>query len=156
MIIAIKDLERDSVSLHGEESTVGLDLDPAALTIAGNLEYELEVGISEGGLWVYGKLRLPVSLFCVSCLEQFATAIEVPDFAVQIELQGKEVIDLTEWIREDILINLPPYPKCDSDGKKACPASFQSVEHVPAETQLSENCSTWSVLDAIEISNLKK
>ncbi len=35
----------------------------------------------------------------------------------QIDRTGPELVDLTPAIREDILLALPPYPRCDWDGK---------------------------------------
>ena len=59
---------------------------------------------------------------CVRCLESFPFDIEVKDFAVHTELTGPEVVDLTPFMREDILLNLPPYPHCDREGGRVCPA----------------------------------
>ncbi len=65
----------------------------------------------------------PVELPCVSCLERFTYTIRVPDFALHIDLVGPETIDLTPFIREDLLLNLPAYPHCDRDGGRICQAA---------------------------------
>ena len=87
----------------------------------GPLRYALEVGISDGSLWANGTLTQPVELHCVRCLETFPFDIEVKDFTVHTELAGPEVVDLTPFMREDILLNLPAYPHCDREGGRICP-----------------------------------
>ena len=88
---------------------------------AGPLRYALDVGISEGALWANGQLTQPVELRCVRCLEPFPFDIRVQDFTVHTDLTGPEEIDLTPFMREDILLNLPAYPHCDREGGRVCP-----------------------------------
>ena len=73
----------------------------------GPLRYSLDLGISEGALWATGSLAQPVELRCVRCLEPFPFDIEVKAFSIHHELTGPELIDLTPYLREDILLNLP-------------------------------------------------
>ena len=54
------------------------------------------------------------------CLEPFPFEIAVRDFAAHLPLTGPEEIDLTPFLREDILLNLPAYPRCDRDGGRVC------------------------------------
>ena len=55
------------------------------------------------------------------CLEAFPFEIEVKEFTVHTELAGPELVDLTPFMREDILLNLPAYPHCDREGGRICP-----------------------------------
>jgi uncharacterized metal-binding protein YceD (DUF177 family) len=83
--------------------------------------------------------------------------VELPDFALQVQLEetgGGESIDLTPWVREDILLALPPYPKCDLVGGKECLARFPTTEFAPTGESPEEQNSIWSALDELE--NKKK
>jgi uncharacterized metal-binding protein YceD (DUF177 family) len=127
------------------------DLDPAFLELSadakpkGPVHCSLDVGLSDGGLFATGSLSLTVEMTCVACLRTFETTLSVPDFALQIELAGGESVDLTPQIREDILLVLPSHPRCDSDGRTKCPATFQSA---PAEPLIDEaDHSAWDALD---------
>ncbi len=154
MIIKLRDLEELGYSeFAGTQSASAFGVEEAGAEIAGELSYSLEAGVSDGGFWARGTLRLPVILCCVNCLEKFTTEISVPDFAMQTELDGMDWIDLTEWLREDILLNLPPYPKCDSDGGKICPVRFTPVEHAPVIEEKPAEGSVWSALDEITRKN---
>lgn len=117
---------------------------------AGPLRYALEVGISDGSLWAKGTLTQPMELHCVRCLESFPFDIVVKDFAVHIELTGPEVVDLTPLMREDILLNLPAYPRCDREGGRVCPAPVALTSpNEPAV--LEERPPDWSALDKLDL-----
>ncbi len=150
MIVHLRQIGDYPLPLQGKESAKELSLEEADVLPAGNLEYQLEAGLSDGGLWVHGRLRLPVRLTCVSCLEPFDFLVEVPEFSLQIEVGGKEHVDLTNWIREDILLALPPYPKCDSDGGRKCPTAFPPVVSAPAGDVPGGPPSAWAALDQIK------
>jgi uncharacterized metal-binding protein YceD (DUF177 family) len=134
-------------SLHVEE-----DLDPAFLDLpaAGAeaispVHCRLDVGLSDGGLFATGSLSVRIRQQCVKCLQFFESTLEVPNFAMQVELNGSESVDLTPEIREDILLVLPSHPRCDADGRTNCPASFQSAPAAPLTEEADH--SAWDALD---------
>src|SRR5256885_13234679 len=87
------------------------------------MEYEMDLGVSDGALWASGSLKQPVELTCVGCLEKFVHDITVPSFALHTELHGPEIVDLSPFMREDILLNLPAHPRCDREGGRVCKAA---------------------------------
>ena len=113
---------------------------------AGPLHYDIDVGVADGGLWANGSLSQPVELRCVSCLEKFVHEIRVPAFAVHTELHGPETVDLTPFVREDLLLNLPAHPHCDRDGDRVCKA-----KQVKTEEQDAKRKSDWSALDKLKL-----
>ena len=145
MKIHVKQIPPQGLHLEGEENCQITDLEADNIGCAGPLQYNLEVGISGGALWVNGTLRQPVELQCVSCLEKFIYVIEVPEFAVHYELTGPEMVDLTPFIREDILLNLPAHPHCDRDGHQVCKAAHPDV------AEQGKRKPDWSALDKLKL-----
>jgi len=82
----------------------------------------------------------------VSCLEKFVHEIRVPAFALHTELHGPETVDLTPFMREDILLNLPAHPRCDRDGDRICEA-----RQVETAEQNTKRESDWSALDKLKL-----
>lgn len=109
-----------TLHLEGEEQGDILDLHDALVKVLRPVRYALDVGISEGGLFATGSVEADLELECVRCLTKFPYTVRVPGFAAQVELGTSQFVDLTEEIREDILLALPPHPHCDWDGGKAC------------------------------------
>ena len=52
--------------------------------------------------------------------EMAAKLVQAPAFAVHTELHGPETVDLSPFMREDILLNLPPHPRCDREVGRVC------------------------------------
>jgi uncharacterized metal-binding protein YceD (DUF177 family) len=144
--IHLKQVPAHGLHLDGEEDCPIHDLEAEGIRCPGRLHYNVDVGIAGGALWARGSLAQPVELRCVSCLEQFVYEIQVPTFAVHTELHGPETVDLTPFIREDLLLNLPAHPRCDRDGNRVCKA--KQPKTVEQDTQRK---SDWSALDKLKL-----
>jgi len=148
--IHLRQIPAEGVHLEGEEECPIPQLDPEEARCAGPLRYALDVGISEGALWANGALRQPVELRCVRCLESFPFDIEVKEFAVHTELTGPEVVDLTPFMREDILLNLPAYPRCDREGGRVCPVPV-AIKSEDDNRGLEARPPDWGALDKLKL-----
>jgi len=150
MKVHLRQIPAEGLHLEGKESSKILELHEAAIQPLGEVEYALEVGLSEGGLFATGQLGVELELECVKCLEHFRYALQVPDFACQIELTSTEAVDLTEAVREDILLALPPHPHCDWNGERVCPGVFHRTKTESAEP-LAESLEVWGALDQLKL-----
>ena len=146
MKVHLKQIPTQGLHLEGEEECPIQELESEGIRCAGRLHYAIDVGVAGGGLWANGSLSQPVELRCVSCLENFVHEIRVPAFAVHMELHGPETVDLTPFVREDILLNLPAHPHCDRDGGRICKG--KQVETAEQETTRK---SDWSALDKLKL-----
>jgi uncharacterized metal-binding protein YceD (DUF177 family) len=144
MKVHLKQIPTQGLHLEGEEDCPIQDLESEGIRCAGRLHYDIDLGVAGGGLWANGSLSQPVELRCVSCLEKFVHEVRVPAFAMHMELHGPETIDLTPFMREDILLNLPAHPHCDRDGNRVCNAN--QVKTAQLDTK-----SDWSALDELKL-----
>ena len=152
MIVHLRQIPDESLHLEGEEDCPITEIENEDVVCAGPLRYSLDVGVSEGALWGNGSLAQPVKVRCVACLEQFDHTIEVPDFALHTDLGGPETIDLTPFIREDILLNLPAYPRCDRLIGRVCPAADKLQELGGGKQDVDpERKPDWSALDKLDL-----
>ncbi len=122
----LKQIPEEGLELAGVEVRDILEV-PAGDPIkqVGPVNYELQVGCDDDGVWATGQVDVDVELQCGRCLENFVYPLVIPDVAVQLPTEGHDVIDLTPFIREDILLALPAYPHCDWAGDKVCAAPTQ-------------------------------
>jgi DUF177 domain-containing protein len=148
MKVHLKQIPTQGLHLEGEEDCPIQELESEGIRCADQLHYDLELGVAGGGLWASGSLSQPVELRCVSCLENFVYEIRVPAFAVHMELHGPETVDLTPFMREDLLLNLPAHPHCDRDGDRVC-----KVRQFEKREQEAQRKSDWSALDKLKIEN---
>jgi uncharacterized metal-binding protein YceD (DUF177 family) len=145
MKVHLKQIPVQGLHLEGEEDCPIQELESEGIRCAGCLHYDLDLGVAGGALWANGSLSQPVELRCVSCLEKFVHEVRIPAFAVHIELQGPETVDLTPSMREEILLNLPAHPHCDRDSNRICKAKRAQT----AEQDLEQK-SDWSALDQLK------
>jgi uncharacterized metal-binding protein YceD (DUF177 family) len=146
MKVHLKQISPEGLHLEGEEDCPIPEFEADEIRCVGPLAYKIDIGVSGGALWATGSLRQKVELRCVACLENFAHDLCVPAFALRTELHGPETVDLTPFMREDLLLNLPAHPRCDRDGGRVCNAA--QPQATPAE---SKEKSDWSALDKLRL-----
>src|SRR6266480_2819395 len=148
MKVHLKQIPTNGLQLEGDEECPIPELETEGIRCVGPLHYNVDLGVAGGALWASGSLSQPVELRCVSCLEKFVHEIQVPAFAVHTELPGPETVDLTPFMREDLLLNLPAHPRCDRDGDRVC-----KVKEVVTADQDAKWKLDWSALDKLKIEN---
>ena len=149
MKVHVLQIPEEGRHYEGEEPGALLDLEGVGAQAVGPITYALDVGLSEGGLFATGRVSVEVECQCVRCLERFRRPLEVGDFACQVELEGREMVDLTEYMREDILLALPVHPHCDWNAGKVCEAKFRDA---PGEAEpLEDRLDVWKGLDKLKL-----
>ncbi len=145
--VHLQQLPLDGQHLEGEEDAAFLDLGEIGAKAAGPVRYELEIGLSGGGLFATGRVSAPVEMTCVACLQPFVFEAVVEPFATQVEIDGRELVDLTPLVREDILLALPNHPRCDLNSNHLCP--YQRPDVSGGGTQESTD-SAWDQLNKLK------
>jgi len=137
--------------IEGEEDCPIREIEPEGIRCAGPLRYKLDLGVSDQALWANGSLIQPVELRCVACLEKFKYEIQVPAFALHTELVGPETVDLTPYLREDILLNLPAHPHCDREGGRKCEKAEIELTAAERQDREAKREHDWEALDKLKL-----
>ena len=151
MKVHLKQIPAEGLHVEGTESSKILDLKEPDIHPVSDVQYALDVGLSDGGLFATGQIGVDLELECVSCLEQFRYPLRVPAFACQVELTSSETVDLTEPVREDILLALPPHPHCDWSGERVCKGVFPRAKSEAADQPPADNRDAWGALDQLKL-----
>ena len=127
-------VDPEGEELEGEVECV--DLDEPFVKPFGGVRYVLHVQVFGSELLVRGRLEQDFDLVCSRCGKDFDDTIKVEDFTASFEIsEDSPEVDLTEELRESIILALPTYPVCD----ETCPGVEQTVE-MPSDDR-------WNVLD---------
>ncbi|MEA3211895.1 MAG: hypothetical protein QOE70_4952 [Chthoniobacter sp.] len=151
MKVHLNQIPHDGLHVEGSDPNQILDLHDPMVRPVSEVRHDLDVGISEGGLFATGTIGVDLELQCVACLETFLFPLTIPNFACQVELTGSEMVDLTEPIREDILLALPPHPHCDWNGERVCKGAVLLEQSRPAEDPVPQELEVWGALDQLKI-----
>jgi len=159
LLLNLRHLERDDLTLTGELPVAELELDLHDEMIRAEkpLRYALVVQKLEDNLLVRGQLILPLACECVRCLKPFEYQLQLPEWTCLVALAGEEMVaitsdtvDLTPFFREDILLELPQHPLCQPecgglkkpDPEKTKPSSLSRTEP-----------SAWAELNKLKVRN---
>ncbi len=157
MIIQFGELESDQPTISGRVETDIFQLEnDQVICSTGPIDCELNTMDSGDCLVVYGKLSVPLQLRCAGCLEEFPYLHELEPYHAEIEYdESSGFLDLTEPIRDDILLEVPDYPRC-SEGRevgRTCPLqgpfSFEASSGKPSPDE-SPGQAAPNVWDALE------
>jgi len=146
--VHLKQVPPEGKHLEGEEDPGFLDLAAIRAKAAGPVHYSLDVGLSGGGLFATGRVAVPVEMTCVACLQPFVYEAVSDPFAAQVEIEGRELVDLTPAVREELLLALPNHPRCDVLSGHTCPYHGSEASGGGAQENAQ---SAWDQLDKLKI-----
>jgi uncharacterized protein len=118
LIISLEEFPEEGRYITGELDAAIFGIDSAALQSTGPLHYELELQLFETELMVRGRVWAEFELRCDRCLAEFPYTVELEDLAFSYDVKGKLAQDITEDLREEVVLGLPSYPKCEISGLK--------------------------------------
>ncbi|HTR41614.1 MAG TPA: YceD family protein [Pseudomonadales bacterium] len=122
--VNLRHLEEHGIHLEGDLPVAELDLglQDEMMQAKKPLHYDLQVEEVANGLLVQGKLDLTLDCQCVRCLKPIKQRVELPQWTLHLPLEGEEkvsvdndCVDLTPFVREDMLLEFPQHPACKPD-----------------------------------------
>jgi uncharacterized metal-binding protein YceD (DUF177 family) len=149
--VNLRHLEEHGLHLKGELPVAELDfgLQDEMIQAKQPLHYDLQVEKVAHGLLAQGKLSLPLDCQCVRCLKPLTQHFELPQWTLYLPLEGEEkvtvdndCVDLTPFVREDMLLEFPQHPACEP----GC-AGLKKKTRGEAET----GPSAWNKLDKLNL-----
>lgn len=160
LLVNLRQLERRDLVLRGELTAAELDLlnVDELIRMEQPLQYDLTAQRLEGGVLVQGSLRVTLACECSRCLKAFPLPLNFESWACHLALEGEEAavvendcVDLTPYLREDILLELPQRPLCrtDCDGlKKTLGGTKTKTNQIRPE---EGKTSAWSELNKLKL-----
>ncbi len=160
LTINLRHLERADARMEGTLTPAELELEnlDELITAAGPLSYAVVVERSDENLLVSGKLAIELECQCARCLAPFRYNLELDPWHALIPLSGEECapvvndsVDLTPFVREDILLEFPQHPLCKPECGGLPKAKQMSVPR-PAESGPAGTASpAWDKLNKLKL-----
>ncbi len=159
LLVNCRHLEAQNVHLQGELPVAELDIDSLDEIIQTErpLEYDLQVERFEGGLLVTGGLHLELRCQCVRCLKSFTRRLKLDNWTRHLPLEGEEkvpvvndCVDLTPYVREDMLLEFPQHPLCDPDCQGLPKTYVGRPKNTSSAGQANGGSSAWDELNKLK------
>ena len=118
------DIGPDGLNVSGTEDAAFLELDEAGgfpCEVVGKVRYELNASLARQDLLVTGSALVTVKTQCALCLKDITVEAGSKEICIFREKVPDEIVDITDDIREDILLSIPDRFKCSDDCKGLCP-----------------------------------
>jgi uncharacterized protein len=156
LIVNLRHLGECNAVMQGElpVDELGMDTRDPMIQVTQPLQYDIEVQKLEGSLLVRGSLQLALECQCVRCLKPFTYQLGLNPWTCHLPLEGEEQItivndcvDLTPFVREDMLLELPRHPLCKLD----CSGLKEARTGKARKTVDEIAPSTWAELNKLKL-----
>lgn len=152
LIIDVARLDPEGEDYEGVLDDAVLEMDGELLRPFAGIRYELFVQQFGTELLVRGTLAQDFEAVCARCGADFDFTTTVDDFTTSVEIDEKtEFVDLTDELRQSIILSLPSYPVCRQDCQGVCATCGKNLNEGPCTCTHEEQDSRWRALDALEL-----
>ncbi len=153
--IEVSQINRAPIEASGLADGALLDLEHDRFAHAdGPISWAFRLELVGPDILVSGSVSAPLSLLCSRCARFFSTSVRISSFFRTYGWdEHPEVLDLSEDVREDVLLEIPGYPVCRPDCKGLCPqcgGNRNEVDCGCVPPELSGDASPWSALDQLK------
>lgn len=159
LLVNLRHLEAHEIKLEGElpVSELDLGLKDDMCRAEKPLVYDLEVEQMEQAILVQGTLKLTLRCECVRCLKSFEYGLKLQHWTRLLPLEGEEktpvdndCVDLTPYIREDILLEFPQHPLCETECRGLPKSEMGKAKKNTKSGDSRQEPSAWSELDKLK------
>ena len=154
-------LEKQDIPLQGSEPAALLELEDDLIFNAGApITYDLVVRKVSDGALVTGHAETILNGACGRCLQPSEVTLGTGELQLFVETDSEEIVDITEDIRAELLINLPANLLCSDDCAGLCPVCGANknttncdcvTEDDDFEAPNSDEPSPWDALDKLKL-----
>jgi uncharacterized protein len=152
--IDLRNLSAEGKDISGSEQPSFFDLSPEdTVQPLSPLTYQLHLEKDAEDIIITGRLEALFRLECGCCLEPFEFRLVMENYLAEIPVETNGMINLTDTIREDTLVALPSYPRCE-DGNvrpRQCPAEgkFEPAPETVAVENENAARAAWDALNQL-------
>jgi uncharacterized protein len=159
LAVNLRHLEAHNISLEGTLPLEELDIDPhdEVIQVRQPLDYELEVQKLEDGLLIQGRLHLVLECQCVRCLKPFQYQLTLDHWTCHLTLRGEDCaavvndcVDLTPYVREDILLEFPRHPLCNPECRGLPKTSIGKARNTGGTGKPNVGSAVWAELNKLK------
>ena len=121
MKIQVDRIPSDGIRFNLEDPIEAYDMAYLDFVFKDPISISVGAQVVSGNLVVSGKLSTKIQMTCSRCLKVFSRDWEDASYHFDCQVTGpNEIIDLTDHIREDIIVGLPLKPLCKQECRGLC------------------------------------
>jgi len=168
ILLKLKDIPSGTSVLSLSEDVESLELQRDEYVFYSPVKIDLEVDKSEQGIMIAGRATVPTQVECARCLSLFAdeagadfhlryirtrkeadTEQDSPDDGLYYIRYDESEIDLTDEIRQALVVSLPIRALCDPGCKGLCSLCGANLNEGGCSCSRREGHPAWSALEKL-------
>ena len=126
MKIHVNQVPAEGLRERASYDPAGMDMDRDDIHLLEPFTVEAFAMKVDEELVVRADIRCPLRLDCARCLEAFASTVRT-DGVFSYTVHPGDVVDITEDVRQEIILTYPMVPVCRPDCKGLCSACGQNL-----------------------------
>ncbi len=148
----------EGVSIKGEITARELDIeDDDRIGYPDSISYRFELSLVSDGLLARGRMKFRTRCRCDRCLVYFNRHENLSELCYFIAAQKDDIVDLTDPVRQDILLSFPQQLHCKQDCRGLCGQCGQNLNVRQCECIVSsESNAVWGDLDRLDLGSDKQ
>ena len=116
------------------------------------VDYDLNISIVQASALISGRVYSTIRCQCDRCLSDFEKFLENPNICHYLPVTEDKTIDLTDEIREDMLIVFPQKLLCSKDCLGLCCFCGQNLNQKQCKcSDKTSDAGTWDQLDELRL-----
>ena len=130
MKIHVNQVPPEGLKDHAAYDPSTLDMERFDVHLREPFEVDAFITKADQELVVSAEIRAPLRLTCARCLEEFLSIVST-DAMFSYKVQPTDVVDITEDVRQEIILAYPMIPVCQPDCKGLCSSCGQNLNVAP-------------------------
>ena len=126
MKIHVNRIPEEGLTQHAAYDPATLDMDRDDIRLVEPFEVDAVITKADRELVVSTAIHCPVHTVCARCLVEF-TQLLTPEALFSYKIQATDVVDITEDVRQEIILAYPMVPLCRPDCKGLCAVCGQNL-----------------------------
>lgn len=153
--IEISKIAPEGSRYEGEEPQDIMDVTSEShLRPAAPVSYDLYVQVVSQRLVVRGLVSTVIEMECARCTDFFSTTLRDSSFLRAYEIdEGVESIDITDDLREAMLLLVPSFPVCGQACKGLCSQCGKNLNKGSCGCSGSSADMRWDALNSLDLDN---
>ena len=160
LLFNIRHLDHQVVTLRGELPVAELDVGGIDEWIQADspLHHDLLVERHERSILVQGRLELQLRCECARCLKGFVYKLAFASWSCLLPMEGEDkvvvnndCVDLTPYVREDIVLAFPQHPLCEPECRGLMAALPTGARSSSGAEVTGDRSSAWAELNKLKL-----
>ena len=134
MKIHVSQIPPEGLQAHATYQPASLDMERDDVHLIESFEVDAFITKVDGELVVKADIRCPLRCTCARCLEEFDATVQANAW-LSYHVQPTDVVDITDDIRQEIMLAYPMFPACRPDCKGLCSQCGHNLNQGPCSHQ---------------------